>query len=64
MQSLINWWYATGPVGKPFRANDPAFNVHRVVDDSPDSPLVVLVENAAGQRFYVPRSLVESIAAP
>jgi len=64
MTKLIGWWYATGPADKPFQPNDPAFSVYRVVEEPDDAPAVVLVQNGAGQRFYVPRDLVERIAAP
>jgi len=31
--SIIGWWYAMGPSGIPFEANNKLFNVHTVVKD-------------------------------
>lgn len=59
----IGRWYATGPDDRPFAPDDPAFHVYRVVADGP-VPGCVTVENAAGQRFPVPVSLVDAIVAP
>ncbi len=59
----VGRWYATGPEDRPFAPDDPAFHVHRVVADGP-VPGCVTVENAAGQRFPVPVSLVDAITAP
>ncbi|PZX14243.1 hypothetical protein LX81_03042 [Palleronia aestuarii] len=61
--SLFGHWYATGPADKPFRADDPDWNIHRIVEDTPGLP-DVLVENAGGQRFLLARVLATAIALP
>ena len=61
--SLLRHWYALGPAEKPFRADDPHWAVHRIVEDEPASPTVT-VENPAGQRFPLDRALARSIALP
>jgi hypothetical protein len=61
--SLLGYWYATGPEDKPFRAGDPDWNVHRIVEDLPGLP-DVCVENAGGQRFLLARALATEIALP
>ena len=62
-RSLVGFWYATGPEGAPFSADDPRWNVHRVVVDDPAWPTVT-IENAGGQRFPLTRALAEAIALP
>jgi hypothetical protein len=47
-----------------YSAGDPAFNVHTVVSDNSQLVAPVTVENAGKQRFPVPCSLIDEIAAP
>ncbi len=61
--SLLHHWYALGPADTPFRAGDPDWAVHRIVEDDPDAP-TVQIENPAGQRFPLDRALARSIALP
>ena len=61
--SLIGYWYALGPADRPFRADDPAWTLHRIVADDPGLPTVT-VENAGGQRFPLTRALASAIARP
>ena len=61
--SLLGFWYATGPKDKPFSADDPDWNIHRIVEDVPGLP-DVCVENAGGQRFLLARDLATAIALP
>jgi len=60
----VGRWYATMPEDRPVTPDDPAFHVYRVVADDAAVPGCVTVENAAGQRFPVPVSLVDAIVAP
>jgi hypothetical protein len=60
----VGYWYATGPADKEYSAGDPAFNVHTVVSDKSQFVAQVTVENAAGQQFPVPCSLIDEIASP
>ena len=60
----VGFWYASGPEDRSFVAGDPAFSILRVVSDDAEAPGCVTVENAAGQRFPVPASLIDAIAAP
>jgi len=60
----VGRWYATMPEDRPVTPDDPAFHVYRVVADDAGVPGCVTVENAAGQRFPVPVSLVDAIVAP
>ena len=60
----VGRWYAEGPADRPFITGDPAFSILRVVSDNAEVPGCVTVENAAGQRFPVPASLIDEIAAP
>ena len=61
--SLLGYWYAAGPEDRPFSPDDPAWNLHRVVEDDPASPTVT-IENAGGQRFPLDRAFARSIARP
>ncbi|WP_299821255.1 hypothetical protein [uncultured Jannaschia sp.] len=61
--ALLGHWYASGPEDKPFRADDPDWNIHRIVEDVPGLPTVT-VENAGGQRFPLERALAAAIALP
>lgn len=61
--SLFGHWYATGPEGKPFRASDSDWTIHRIVEDLPGLP-DVSVENAGGQRFLLERGFAAAIALP
>ncbi len=61
--SLLGHWYATGPEDKPFAADDPDWNIHRIVEDTPGLPDVI-VENAGGQRFLLAREIATAIALP
>ena len=61
--SLLGFWYALGPEDKPFSADDPDWNVHRIVEDVLNLS-DVLVENASGQRFILARDLATAIALP
>ena len=61
--SILGHWYASGPADKPFRAGDPDWNIHRIVEDTPGLP-DVLVENAGGQRFLLAREIATAIALP
>ena len=60
----VGLWYASGPEDRSFVAGDPAFSILRVVSDVAEAPGCITVENAAGQRFPVPASLIDAIAAP
>ena len=60
----VGFWYATGPGDKDYSAGDPAFSPHTVISDESNFAEHVTVENAAGQQFPVPLSLIETIAAP
>ena len=60
----VEFLYATGPADKEYRAGDPAFSLHTVISDESNFAEHVTVENAAGQQFPVPLSLIETIAAP
>jgi hypothetical protein len=51
IHGLMGWWYTTGPGA-----------LHQVVACPQDTPSCVLVENAAGQRFWAPTELVKGIA--
>jgi hypothetical protein len=57
-------WYATGPTDKEYSAGDPAFNLYTVVSGKSQFVAHVTVENAGKQRFPVPCSLIDEIAAP
>lgn len=59
----VGFWYASGPEGRSLVAGDPAFSIFRVVADDAGTPGCVAVENDAGQRFPVPASLIDAIAA-
>jgi hypothetical protein len=52
------------PSRQPVHAGDPAFNLHTVVSDTSQFVAHVTVENAGKQRFPVPCSLIDEIAAP
>ena len=62
--SRVGFWYATSPAEKEYRPGDPKFSPHTVVADKSELAEHVTVENAAGQRFSVALSLIESIASP
>ncbi len=61
--SLLHHWYALGPADTPFRADDPDWAIHRIVEDVPGSP-ASCVEIPAGQRFPLDRAFARSIALP
>ncbi len=61
--TLLDHWYALGPEDVPFVPGDPDFNVHRIVEDDPALP-DVLVENDGGQRFLLDRRYAAAIAVP
>ena len=61
--SLLGHWYATGPEDKPFAASYPDWNIHRIIEDTPGLP-DVLIENAGGQRFLLARDIATTIALP
>ncbi len=61
--SLLGHCYATGPEDKPFAADDPDWNIHRIVEDTPGLPDVT-VEYAGGQRFLLAREIATAIALP
>jgi len=63
-ETHVGYWYATGPTGKQYTPGDPDFNLHTVVSDTSQFVAHGTVENAAGQQFPVPLSLIETIAAP
>jgi hypothetical protein len=63
-ETHVGYWYATGPADKEYSAGDPAFNLHTVVSDKSQFVAHVTVENAGGQRFPVPCSLIDEIASP
>ena len=63
-ETRVGYWYATGPADKEYSAGDPAFNLHTVVSDKSQFVAAVTVENAGQQRFPVPCSLIDEIAAP
>ena len=60
----MGYWYARGPADKEYSAGDPAVNLLTVVSDKSQFVAHVTVENAAGQRFPVPCSLIDEIATP
>lgn len=61
--SLLVNWYALGPEDKPFGQDDPAWNIHRVVEDDTLLPTVT-IQNAGGQRFPLERGFAASIVLP
>ncbi len=61
--SLIDLGHALGPADRTFSPDSPDFAVHRIVEDDPHAP-VVIVENPAGQRFGLERGFAASIALP
>jgi len=63
-ETRVGYWYATGPADKQYTLGDPDFNLHTVVSDTSQFVAHVTVENAAAQRFPVPCSLIDEIAAP
>ena len=63
-ETRVGYWYATGPADKHYTPGDPAFNLHTVVSDKSQFVAQVTVENAGQQRFPVPCSLIDDIAAP
>lgn len=40
--SHLGHWYATGPEDKPFSADDPDWDVHRIVEDILGLPTALL----------------------
>lgn len=58
MTSIIGWQYTLGS-GEEMRGGK-----YTVVREPRDTPMVVIVENEAGQTFTVDRALVESVAEP
>ena len=63
-ETRVGYWYATGPADKLYTPGDPDFNLHIVVSDTSQFVAHVTVENAGKQRFPVPCSLIDEIAAP
>lgn len=63
-RSYVGWWYASGPADREFSPDDPAFTILRVVSDTSEVPGAVTIQNAAGQRFPLERSLLRKIASP
>jgi hypothetical protein len=63
-ETRVGYWYATDPADKQYTPGDPAFNVHTVVSDKSQLVAQVTVENAGKQRFPVPCSWIDEIAAP
>ena len=63
-ETRVGYWYATGPADKEYTPGDPDFNLHIVVSDKSQFVAHVTVENAGKQRFPVPCSLIDEIAAP
>ena len=63
-ETRVGYWYTTGPSDKEYSAVDPAFNLHTVVSYKSQFVAHVTVENAGGQRFPIPYSLIDEIAAP
>lgn len=61
--SLLGHWYALGPADVPFVPGHPDFDVHRIVENDPTLP-DVLVENDGGQRFMLARDLARDVAIP
>ena len=63
-ETRVGYWYATGPADEQYTPGDPDFNLHIVVSDKSQFVAHVTVENAAGQQFPVPCSLIDEIATP
>jgi hypothetical protein len=63
-ETRVGYWYATGPADKRYTPGDPDFNLHIVVSDKSHFVAHVTVENAGKQRFPVPCSWIDEIAAP
>src|ERR1035437_1796592 len=63
-ETRVGYCYATGPAGKRYTPGDPDFNLHIVVSDTSQFVAHGTVENAGKQRFPVPCSLIDEIAAP
>jgi hypothetical protein len=63
-ETRVGYWYATGPADEQYTPGDPNFNLHIVVSDKSQFVAHVTVENAGKQRFPVPCSLIDEIAAP
>jgi hypothetical protein len=63
-ETRVGYWYATGPADKQYTSGDPDFNLHTVISDRSQFVAHVTVENAGKQRFPVPCSLIDEIAAP
>lgn len=63
-QSLLGWWYATGPEDRDFNPNEPDVAVYRVVGEKSDVPGCLLIEGPCGARFPVARTLVLQISRP
>jgi len=62
-ETRVGYWYATGPADKQYTSGDPEFNLHTVISDTSQFVAHVTVENAGEQRFPVPCSLIDEIAA-
>ena len=60
----MGYWYARGPADKEYSAGDPAVNLLTVVSDKSQFVAHVTVENAAGQQFPAPCSLIDEIVSP
>ena len=63
-ETRVGYWYATGPADNQYTPGDPDFNLHTVVSDTSQFVAQVTVENAGKERFPVPCSLIDEIAAP
>jgi hypothetical protein len=63
-ETRVGYRYATGPADKQYTPGDPDFNLHTVISDTSQFVAHVTVENAGKQRFPVPCSLIDEIAAP
>jgi len=62
--SRVGRYYATGPADQPYSEGSPDWNKHVVVSDAAELPEHSTVENAGGQPFPVPYSLLDLIAGP
>jgi len=63
-ETRVGYWYATGLRDKPHTPRDPDCHVHSATSDASQFVAHVTVENAGKQRFPVPCSLIDEIAAP
>lgn len=63
-ETRVGYWHATGPADKQYTPGDPDFNLHIVISDPSQFVAHATVEKAGTQRFPVPCSLIDEIAAP